>query len=361
MTCGPNKGRLRVAFCALALLVLSSCGSALMDGSTPESKQAVLDAVNIALSTGQCAKAISIIEPVYNSKYSDNDIRLSRATAQVCAAHLDFFSLLGNIAENASDLTGGLFWNLLTQLFPSNVQTIDPTDRVLEGAENSMDALMSIINVGQVLVPTYEVDATGFNPISLIYSDRSNDANAYMTFVSMAAIGSFQSRYGAPDSTNNYKRTKLLPWTTATASGMSTDGCQYASSLVNFVDSMGVLSTTYTGAGASSIQTLLKTFQQGIYLACEIGCHNLPGVSTTGTAITSWVPAGCPNLAASLPTLDPTTISTTGLPDDLCSTCPLLLRNRSACTGLADDPASCAAAALISFINYEPLLGWTLP
>src|SRR5258707_1159543 len=130
---------MRALLLSLFALVGSGCGAPAYDGGTTQGKQAILDATNIALSTRDCAAAIAQIDPLYSSANVDNPVRMARASAYACAAHVNFFSLLGSLATHTDELSGAQFWNLLTQLFPSSAS--DASDRVVEGAMGAIDAL----------------------------------------------------------------------------------------------------------------------------------------------------------------------------------------------------------------------------
>ena len=121
------------------------------------------------------------------------------ASAYGCDAHINLFSLIGDIAEKSSTLVGGGFWAFLASEFPSTT-----SDRVPEAAQLAQDALLSVIDPGAVVLPNEMFNITTFNPASYRVGDRIGDANAYLFFTSMAGMGGLESRYGKP-----------LPWTSA--------------------------------------------------------------------------------------------------------------------------------------------------
>ena len=262
----PSRARRRVA--TLSLLLLGACSSAL-DGSSALSKQAVIDAVNIALSENDCSKAIGIIEPVFNSANVDNKIRLARASAYACAANFNFFKLVGILEANTAKLQTNEIWNVMTQSFPSDPANV--YDRVVEGAAGATDALLASIRPNTVLLTNYLFNSGGPNPESGNYADRTDESNVYLTFLSMASIGGYHNRFGSPDSTS-FKKGNDLPWTTATTAGMDTSGCGYASAVVNFADALGGIQNAATGSLATSLDKVRQVFQTLIYGACNAGC-----------------------------------------------------------------------------------------
>jgi hypothetical protein len=311
--------RERKLFALTALLFagapgLVSCSGSL-DASNPLGKQALLDQVNIALSKQDCSTAIGELQGVYNSIQTDNNVRMTMASAYGCSAGINLFKVAGDVANNASNFTGSGFWEFLANEFPST-----SADRVAESAQLAQDALQSVIDPASVVLPANMYNLKGFNPGALSPLDRVASANSFLFFVSMAGIGAFESRYGNPYP--NGKKGNNLPWSTPAA--VTADGCAYASSIVNFVDSIGVLATLTTGGLATTLKALQSTFQTGIYAACDQGCNVICGIGH-------------------------------------CANCPDALRNRSSCvTGPTanTDPSSCAVTGLVNFINLTPLVGW---
>lgn len=325
---------------ALAGFALVSCSVAL-DGSSELSKQAVIDSVNIALSERDCNKAIGIVEPVYNSPNVDNRIRLVRAAAYACAANLNFFELIAKLQANTAKLPSNQVWNVFTEAFPSD--PTDPYDRVIEGAEGATDALLASLRPNSVLLSNYLFNLASPNPSSGQYTDRTDDSNVFLTFVSMATIGGYHSRFGNPNPVTFNKR-NILPWNTATALDMDTDGCGYASSLVNFADALGGIQKATTGSLATTLESMRSIFQGLIYGACDVGCHaGAVGIEVDGvTPVAGWVPSECTVAGGS------------------CAGCPPTLRNRTSCLKRNSDINSCAAAGIVNFMNKHSL-GWAGP
>jgi hypothetical protein len=270
-------------------------------------KQAAIAAVNLALSTSDCTTALTRILPLYNSTNTDNDIRNATAAAYGCQANINFFKLLGDFTSFGGDFSGSGFWEFMTYEFPS---TSSPDDRRPIAAEYGIDALFSILNPGTILIPSLTVNSSTDNPGSMLVDDRSSDSNAYLTFMSMALMGSLQSRYGLPGS--DHKQTVALPWSVST--NTKGDGCAFVSGLLNFYDGLTYIQQSAPSNIASIYSEIATLLNGGLSAACQAGCM-LCGGSVS------------------------------------CTECPTTLRDRSSCTGLATDVNSCAAAGVINFVN----------
>ena len=144
-----------------------------------------------------------------------------------------------------------------------------------------------------------------------------DSANIYLLFVNMATIGSFENRYGDPDPTTHAKQVPL-PWIVADHPDMPTNGCAFASSIVQLADNLGAVVDNLDGSMKEGL-TDLKTFVQNlIYDGCNAVCV---------------------------------------AKDSSCPICPIKLRDRSQCSGVADDMPSEVAAALTVMVNNA----WVVP
>ncbi|OFZ18953.1 MAG: hypothetical protein A2X94_13470 [Bdellovibrionales bacterium GWB1_55_8] len=301
----------RVALCALLVLSFVRCGTD-YDTSTIDGRRATLDAAQIHLSEGECTEAIEKLEGIYKSASVDNEVRMITASAYACVANVNFFKMIGELVENSPLLGGGAFWSLLAKLFPSPAS--DPDDKAVEGAILASDALMATLKPGAVILPESYIDPEGFNPGATLASDRADDANLYLLFVSLAAIGAMENRFGAPDAT--YLGT--LPWQAGDHVDMETDGCAFASSVLNFVDTVGSVANSSSPELGAALLTLKTGIADGMDAACTAGCF------------------------------------VCGL---VCDGCPITLRNRRSCTGLLTDKNSCAAAGIVNLVNAS----WVVP
>jgi hypothetical protein len=309
---------------SLVAFLMSACAVPEMDVETELGREGIMDGAQIALTREDCSTAIDLIEPLYFSKYANNKVRLLRASAYGCAANINFFRLLGDIVE--SDLGGGFFTSM-TQVFYHESSGV--LDNRVEAAYRGIDALLASTRRAAIITPAASVDLGEFHKGSLHPSDRIDDSNAYLMFMSMAQIGLTQSRYGNPDP-SNYRKQQPLPWSTSAA--MTPEGCGYVGSILNLFDSLEAVGEIISEDLGSGLDNLLGSLKTGLTLACALGCSGI-------------YPTGC-----TLSALD-------------CSQCPTRIRHRSGCqpenqTIPADkNPAACAAAGIIHFINNDSE-GW---
>jgi hypothetical protein len=278
----------------VASLMASGCGRGSLDPSTARGKRAILDEAALLLSEERCEEAIELIKPVYNSLYTDNDIRMMMASTYGCSANLNFFSLIGEVGTQSATIIAGGLWSFMAEQFPST-----DADRVPEAGQLAQDALQAVISPSAVVLSNGLFNTDTFNPGAYSVDDRLLNATAYLFFTSMATMGGLENRNGNP-----------LPWTDPTL--VDEDGCAYASAVVNFADSLTGLETVTQGQLKTAISGMKSAFQTLIYANCDYGCTTICGIA-----------GGCP-------------------------TCPKELRNRTSCTSVATDPASCAAAGIIA-------------
>lgn len=222
-----------------------------------------------------------------------------------CYTGLKVFSLLGDLIAFPGEVGGAGLWEFLAQEFPST-----STDSILQSAKNGSDAMLASVKDATIISDSYEVNSDTYNPGSLLYLDRVDDANTYLTLLSMAVVGSLENRYGAPSP--NYHKSVPLPWTTAALT--EGDGCAFAAALLNMSDGFAFLGSR-TSSGVGEAYTQVHTF---LNLALDTACA-----------------AGCTACGGGVS----------------CTSCPYSLRDRSTCTGVNTDTNSCATAGIITFVN----------
>lgn len=309
----------------------NACTAPRFDLSGPSGKAAILDQINKLLTSEQCQEAVAAIEPVYHSVYTDNQVRLLRAASHACFSGLNFVELLNSLIT--ADLSGiDWFWQFMTQYYyPTGVAGVARTS-LLEGRIQSsfyaLDALMASIPSGRVINASNQFNPTSipvdfFNLASLAYTDRTDDSNIYLFFVSMAAMGNVQNLYGNPDA--SYDRQTDLPWVTSAL--MDTTGCGYAGAIASLFDSTTVMSTVGGAAVRGVMANVTGGFSIFIDQACANGCAGMDWDGTAGFE------AAC-NFS--------------------CTTCPAKIRYRENCA--TDPETACAAAGLIRYMNSP--LGW---
>ena len=218
---------------------------------------------------------------------------------------------MSDLIAFGGDLNGSGFFEFMVQEFPDSSTTDNKT---AQAAMDGIDAAMASIRPGTITVPAYILNGTSGNPQAILSSDRTDDSNSFLTFLAMAQMGSQMNRSGAPLA--NHHKSTPLPWASATLT--QGEGCAFASALLVFKDGISDIAAQSPPKAAAMYATIQTFLNAGMDAACQLGC--------------------------ALCTLT-------------CTTCPLALRDRTVCTGLATDINSCAAAGIISFVNA----GWTGP
>jgi hypothetical protein len=307
----------------IASLGLSACGSANYSCDNETGRAAIVADVDKLLSSQDCAGALAIVEEYYpQAGCGTDEIRLARASANACAANINFFQLITDLGT--VDLVGGGIWTSLTQLFPSS-----SSDQRVTAGQNALDALFAIRVPGTLTPPEYVINSSSENPGTLVASQRTEDSNLYGMLVSMSLVGALQNRYGAPDAV--FHKTKKLGATAGNVNGwedvtaVDVNACTYAGAVLTLFDSITQVSATIagslSGSAGSDLTTAATTFTSLLNAACDSACQ------------------------------------TCGFPAGSCTPCPTVLRDRNSCTGVATDKASCAAAGIAQFIDTN-VLGW---
>lgn len=321
--------------------VVSSCAS--YDG-----RQAAIDSANKALTNRDCTGAIAIIEPWYNSENSNDEVRMVYASAHGCNAGINFFEFVGDLLESPPVMTE--LWTTIAKVFYSNNQPL--LDKRIESTRRAIEALLAVKTYGAIVAPIDLINPSSFNPGSLLAFDRTADSNFYNAIVSMASIGALQSRYSDPDSATGSKG-RVLGYTLATTAGwadatnIAGDGCQFAASLLNMVDSIEQIAINPGGNGGRALADMISPLTPHLPDICNAGCRGNAAAVINGETI-DFSGTGC------------------AFADDQCEgsgarACPVELRNRASCTGVVSNRASCAAAGIARFVNEHTLLGWPGP
>jgi hypothetical protein len=312
-------------FRSYSLFIILSCGlaagctspgyeSASGTSANPLLISSVIDKTNQLLNSLNCAGAYATVYPIYNSVSSNNGIRLAMASTYGCYSGVNVFKNIGDLVAFGSSLNGSGLWEFMAQEFPSSATPTD--DKVPTTAEYGIDAIQATIGTSVIPVAQYMINATGYNPSTLLYTDRTNDANTYLTFLAMALMGSLENRYGVP--TANHHKSTALPWTSASLT--AGDGCAFTSAILNFYDGIQYLAASAPANVASKFSAITSLLNTGLNLACTDGCL-LCGGSVS------------------------------------CTSCPTTMRSRASCTGTTTDVNSCAAAGIVTFVNSS----WTGP
>ena len=342
----------QVGYLFLLSFAFVQCSAPSFDISTEEGRRALKDEVNILLTNEECQQAISLITTLYNSEWSDDEARILFASAHACHASIDFFEVLRDLIDNASNLTGTGMFSTISNLFkPKTGDDVFKIDSRLESSYLASEALMSVLDTGVTIPSQYSINSGTNNPGSLIAENRTAEANLNLFMVSLATLGHTQHRRGGA-STNGLQTVTFPFRLEAGLDGTNVEeksGCAYASALLNMIDGIDGSLDEIGGTAATTLQSLSDTLKNGITIgadtygintACAYGCL---GQNETNTAL---VDASC----------DPAT--TTFVDGDCnpcpagdtdCVQCPIALRDRDACE--TDLYASCAAAGIVRFAD----------
>lgn len=238
------------------------------------------------LTNGNCGPAIEMATRLYKSSYVDNEIRMLYASAHACNIGIELYTLIDDITS--ADFTSqDAIFKTLVRLFPSKAET----DSKLESAVYAQDGLHSMIVPGTVIGPSDSFAAGGLNTGSVLLRDRTDDANIYLTFTSMALVGSALNRHGytaAQDPiTFGYAQQQSLPWTSIAL--VKTDathqGCALASGLLNMLDGIEVLGQQAPGSVATSLNLITSTLTTATEAAAHFICDPSFSVSVCNAAI----------------------------------------------------------------------------
>jgi hypothetical protein len=213
--------------------------------------------IRSALTRADCASAVDLSTKLYDSEYSDNEIRMLHASALGCKSGIKLYDVVDELTSFGGANPIGQF----ARIFPSAL-----SDQKLESAWFALDALQSILNPGVVVGSADRVLPDGYNPGSVLYTDRTIDSNAYAFFISMAMIGATLSRYGSPNAGGGYTQGTALPWTDrgkviADASGSA---CGLAAGFLNYFDAFSAIQPILPASATGPLSTMLTAIQAPI-------------------------------------------------------------------------------------------------
>jgi hypothetical protein len=214
--------------------------------------------IRSALTNGDCNGAYALSSRLYSSPYSTNEIRMAHASALGCKADIQMFVAISKFNNFGS----GNFIGQFTTIFNS-----DFNDQRLESAWLALDALQSVLNSGTVVGAADQILPAGYNPGSVISSDRSDSSNVFNLFVSMAIIGDSLARFGRPDLANNHTAlVQHLPWQTQGAVMADTTGsaCGLAAGFLNLFDSFDEIAGQLNPSAASAMNVVISKIRSPI-------------------------------------------------------------------------------------------------
>jgi hypothetical protein len=253
-----------------------------------------------ALTTGDCASALLNSKKLFDSNYSDNQIRMLYANSLACKSGFKMLDVLNELTSFTSPNALGQF----ARVFPSVVG-----DQKLESGWISQDALQSILNPGSVVGSYDQIFGTTGNPGSVLATDRTTDSNFYGFFMSMSNIGNTLSRYGNTSATTGggWGQGTDLVWEdeVSVQNDHSGTACGLASAFLNFIDGFTQIQTSgMLGSAGSVIQVMVTGLQTqvvdgGLPGPCLFsgGLYACEQYYTTGPGAPVGAPAGPPSAA----------------------------------------------------------------
>ncbi len=240
--------------------------------------------IRSALTRADCASAVDLSTRLYDSEYTDNDIRMLHASALGCKAGIKLYDVVDELTSFGGANPIGQF----ARIFPSAL-----SDQKLESAWFGLDALQSILNPGAVVGAADQVLYDSNNPGSVLYTDRTLDSNSYAFFISMAIVGGALSRYGNPNSGGGYAQGTNLPWTTRASVIADTSGtaCGLAAGFLNYFDAFNAIQSLLPSSSSGPISAMFTAIQapivDGVTGIPAHPCNNSGGLEYCKTQATA--------------------------------------------------------------------------
>ena len=249
-----------------------ACGNGPYQLDNDTDRAALKFEIKQALTTKDCAKAISLVTPLYQSKYSDNEARMYYASAHACNMGIQLYTLIDNLSSaNMSNQSEVI--KSLVRLFPST-----SSDSRLASSWYAMDALQTILNPGAVTGSSDQIKPGTDNVGSDLATDRTLDANTYLVFVGMGVVGIGLNRFGyAANQTAvslAYAQGQNLPWIDRASVLADADGtaCAITAGLYNMFDGIHAIITQLSGGPTSALSNILTNLQTAVDLAGAANC-----------------------------------------------------------------------------------------
>lgn len=267
--------------CFLGLVAIIACGQGPWDVSNSTDRAAMKVQIKQSLTTNDCATAILLSTQIYNSTYVDNESRMLYASAQACNMGLQLFPLLDEISSSNFSTQDAII-RTFVRSFPSS-----SADSRTVSAGLAQDAVQSILNNGVVTAPVDQILFNSFNTGSVVFSDRTLDANSYLIFVSMGELGTVFNRYGyvAGDTAvaHSYGKGINLTWTTEALVTADTTGsaCQVSSGFLNLFDGINAVISYLGGSTSTQLQKVLTLLQTAVTTGGVAYCQSVGHTATS--------------------------------------------------------------------------------
>ncbi len=263
--------------------MLVSCGKK-FDIDSETDREIMKQDIRNALTQKNCGEALTLSAQLYFSKYSDNTIRMLYANSHGCNAGIDFYVALDQLTTYNFSTLQALFRSIVA-MYPSRTAL----DSKAQSTGYAQDATQSILLPGIVVGASDQIYGASFNPGSLLTRDRTDNANMYMLFVELAAMGTVMNRYGfnAGDtpSASNYAKTIPLPWTTQALvkADLTGSACLLASAVYGLTDAISATFSSFSSSVQTTFTTMTGLLLGGVSAVVSLQC-TLDGISTTACA-----------------------------------------------------------------------------
>jgi hypothetical protein len=246
------------------------------------------------LNSSNCASALEKSELLFDSKYTSNEVRMLHASSYGCIASVQLLALITAISSENFTFTAPAgarlypyfsYFDTIAEVFASNAST----DAKVQSLWKMQDVLQSVLNPGAVIADFDQNVLNAYNTGSMLFRDRTDDANTLLMFSSMALMGSLLSRYGNPVA-GTYKQGRRLASTWSNESDIKIDpsktACSIASSVLNMYDGISVMSVVSSGSLSTALTAfnlVLDTMIQSGKQRCENGQTTLYQEAASGT------------------------------------------------------------------------------
>jgi hypothetical protein len=212
-------------FCECLFLVsmtiwIVTCAPDYRDKTTANGRQAILDAADNALTSGDCDGAINILAPLIQSAYSNNDALMRYSAAYGCKGGVNLPNLVGGLQGSS---------NVFSTIVKTNYSTSG------DGKTAALDRASDILR--QTTTPPNGWDAY----------QRTPDANMFMIFVQLNLLGTVIAPLGHADKTTGSKTNAI------SNTGSAADKCHVLIAIAYIQDSLSYVSV---GSGLSSLSTI---------------------------------------------------------------------------------------------------------
>lgn len=269
-----KKRSWRLASVWLSFVIsLLGCGRGNWDLSNETDRKIIIQEIRNALTAQNCASALEMSKLLFESPYTDNNIRLLYASAQGCNIGISMYNLVDDL-QTADFSSIDAIFKTMVRLFPSKLAN----DSRYESAVIAQDILQSALLPGTVVSTVDRTFAGTQNPGSVRSRDRAQDANIFLAFTSMATVGTGLNRWGYNAATDpatlGYAQQQNLPWNSlVTLRGDSTrSSCAIPSGLLNMLDAIQETINVSPGPLSNALTAVIANLQNSTSVAAHASC-----------------------------------------------------------------------------------------